>query len=110
VIKADSLRTTVRGLDTDLRNKLEKLLTYYCKFTNKQYIQGLNEVAVPFLMFIKIDISISDIYNYMMLFIEKFLKTIFYDKVSSRFLHNLKLGFSYAGGKLYVAEHFVEIS
>ena len=69
------------GIDTDMREKLEKLLTYYCKFTNKYYIQGLNEVAVPFLMFIKQGLSISDIYNLMMLFIEKFLKTTFQDKV-----------------------------
>ena len=75
------MRTTVTGIDTDLRKKLEKLLTYYCKITGKKYVQGLNEVAVPFLMFLQINISIHDIFNYLLLFIDKYLNTVFNDKV-----------------------------
>ena len=62
-------------------NKLEKLLTYYCKMTTKPYIQGLNFVAIPFLLFLKFDnVQISDIYNYLLLFIERYLPTIFNDE------------------------------
>ena len=40
----------------------------------------MNEVAAPFLFFLKLKISISNIYNYFLLFIEKFLPNMFRDK------------------------------
>jgi len=63
-----------------LKLELEKLLTFYCKKENITYKQGLNEVAAPFINFRKDQVDLSNIYNYLVLFIDKFLPTAFIDK------------------------------
>jgi len=80
VVKNDCNRTRVGTFDESQRDNLEKLLTFYCKRENITYKQGLNEVAAPFINFQKSSVNISNIYNYLVLFIDRFLPTSFIDK------------------------------
>jgi len=80
VVKNDCNRTRVNNFDEGVRDSLEKILTYYCKRENITYKQGLNEVAAPFINFRKSQVNISNIYNYLVLFIDRFLPTSFIDK------------------------------
>ena len=63
-----------------MKRMLEQLLTFYCKKENLGYKQGLNEVAAPFITFMKgSNIQVSTAYNYFALFMEKFLPNLFTD-------------------------------
>ena len=72
--------TRVGIFDDSLRESLEKIITFYCKREDITYKQGLDEVAAPFINFQKSQVNISNIYNYLVLFIDKFLPTAFIDK------------------------------
>ena len=74
------MRTRVSTFTEPIKLELEKLLTFYCKKENLAYKQGLNEVAAPFINFRKAKVDLSNIYNYLFLFIDKFLPTAFIDK------------------------------
>jgi len=80
VIKNDCMRTRVGIFDQALKDDLERLLTFYCKREKLSYKQGLNEVAAPFINFRTSHVHISNIYNYLVLFIDKFLPNAFIDK------------------------------
>ena len=62
-----------------MKDYLETILTFYCKRENISYKQGLNEVAAPFIYFKKSKITLSNIYNYFLLFVEKFLPNAYVD-------------------------------
>ncbi|EAR97714.2 rab-GTPase-TBC domain protein (macronuclear) [Tetrahymena thermophila SB210] len=80
VIKTDALRTRPQQFDDDLREKLELILTFYCVKKNITYKQGLNEVAGPFVFFLKTNnTSISTVYNYFQIFMDRFIPTIYND-------------------------------
>lgn len=76
VIKNDVLRTRVREsiLINSFKDYLEFFLTYYCKHNDVKYKQGLNEIVGPMLLLkYKIQISLSEIFNLIQGFVNKYL-------------------------------------
>lgn len=76
VIKNDVARTRVREsvLLTSFTEYLEFFITYYCKQNSIKYKQGLNEIIGLFILLkYKIKISLSEIYNLIQAFVNKFL-------------------------------------
>ncbi len=61
---------------------IEKLLTYYCKSKKIKYKQGLNEVAGPFIFFLREERSIGEIYEIFSKFVNKFYFSFFEDEVN----------------------------
>ena len=84
VIKNDVVRTRVREsiLVENFNEKLENMITYYCKVKNVYYKQGLNEIFGPLiLMKHKIKrMKFSKIYLWGDLFIDRFLPNYYYEK------------------------------
>ena len=76
VIKNDVARTRVREsiLVPSFTEYLEFFITYYCKQNSIKYKQGLNEIIGLFILLkYKIKISLSEIYNLIQAFVNKFL-------------------------------------
>ena len=94
VIKTDSLRTRADQFDDALRTKLEMILSFYCLKEKISYKQGLNEVAAPFVYFLKTNIKLATAYNYFQAFIDKFLATFYFDPVIVYLLLKQKISFS----------------
>ena len=71
---------------------LKKLLIYYCKLNNIEYKQGINELLGPFLLLrIKINISISKLFNLFSYFIDNFLTNYYYEPELYAFRSSLSL-------------------
>ena len=90
----DCLRTRVneRFDYPDFDEWLKKLLIYYCKLNNIEYKQGINELLAPFLLLrIKINISISRIFNIFSYFIDYFLTNYYYEPELYAFRSSLSL-------------------
>ena len=84
VIEKDCFRTRVREnlLIDNFLEKLQNIITYYCKTKNIHYKQGLNEIFGPLLLMkykIK-ELQISTVYSLGEAFIDKFLPNYFYEK------------------------------
>jgi hypothetical protein len=80
IVKCDCKRMKTSGIDKSLKDDLKKLLTFYCKRNNITYLQGMNEVAGPFIHFRTLGVKISDIYECFSLFIERYMPSIFIDQ------------------------------
>ena len=90
----DCMRTRVneRFNYPDFEENLKKLLIYYCKLNNIEYKQGINEILGPFLLLrIKINISISRIFNIFSYFIDYFLTNYYYEPELYAFRSSLSL-------------------
>ena len=84
IIEKDCNRTRVREsfLIDNFLEKLQNIITYYCKTKNIHYKQGLNEIFGPLLLMeykIK-ELKISTVYSLGEAFIDKFLPNYFYEK------------------------------
>ncbi|CAG9311717.1 TBC1D23_4 [Blepharisma stoltei] len=79
VIKVDSERTRMRLINKQEKDLIELLLTYFCKETNINYKQGMNEVLAPFLLFFRDGLSLSKVYRLYHNFVAKFLENMFSD-------------------------------
>lgn len=84
VINNDCKRTRVREsvLMENFKEILENIITYYCKFKNVYYKQGLNEIFGPLLLmkYKYQELSLSKIFLLGEKFIDKFLPNYFYEK------------------------------
>ena len=84
VIKNDCIRTRVREskILPQFIEKLEDIITYYCKKKNVYYKQGLNEIFGPMvLMMYKLkNLKLKKIFSLGEIFIDKFMPNYFYEK------------------------------
>lgn len=84
VINNDCKRTRVREsvLIENFKEILENIITYYCKFKNVYYKQGLNEIFGPLLLmkYKYQELTLSKIFLLGETFIDKFLPNYFYEK------------------------------
>lgn len=81
MIKTDSKRTRSKLLNETELQLIEKLLTFYSKSRKIKYKQGLNEVAGPFIFFLREERSIGEIYEIFSKFVNKFFFSFFDDEV-----------------------------
>ena len=104
VIKIDALRTRNSLFDEGNKEYLVLLLTFYCKRKGITYKQGLNEVLAPFVYFRNSNLTLSKIFNYFSIFVDKYLYNFYADEVEIsfyslkifKFEHRNSLAFKYA--------------
>lgn len=81
MIKIDALRTRNSLFDEGNKEYLILLLTFYCKRKGISYKQGLNEVLAPFVYFRNSNLTLSKIFNYFSIFVDKYLINFYVDEV-----------------------------
>ena len=84
MIKIDALRTRNSVFDEGNKEYLILLLTFYCKRKGISYKQGLNEVLAPFVYFRNSNLTLSKIFNYFSIFVDKYLINFYADEVKIR--------------------------
>ena len=81
IIKVDSSRTRDGILTQEEKEKLELMLTYFCKDYKISYKQGLNEHCAPFILMTRENLSLSTAYLLFKKFISMNLSSMFSDNV-----------------------------
>lgn len=89
MVKIDALRTRNTLFAEGNKEYLILLLTFYCKRKGISYKQGLNEVLAPFVYFRSSNLTLSKIFNYFSIFMDKYLNNFYVDEV--KFLNVRKL-------------------
>jgi len=87
------LRTRNSLFDEGNKEYLVLLLTFFCKRKGITYKQGLNEVLAPFVYFRNSNLTLSKIFNYFSIFVDKYLYNFYADEVEIYFysLKNFKV-------------------
>ncbi|CAG9333287.1 TBC1D23_3 [Blepharisma stoltei] len=80
VLKTDVDRTRAEEMTEIEREQLEILLKFYCKEHNCPYKQGMNEILAPFILMVRYNLPLNQVYNYFEGFIDHLLPTMFLDK------------------------------
>lgn len=74
-------------LESDLKNALEMLLTFYCKSNSISYVSGLHEILAPF--FVLRFTSLKTVYGAFSAFIEKMMPRLFLKESSINYSYKI---------------------
>ena len=81
IIRSDVERTRSFTITLDDRVVLERILYGYTIHAGIPYKQGMNELGVPFLLFVRYGMHINEAFTMFVRFMEKYLSFIFLDIV-----------------------------
>ena len=81
-IRKDAQRTRTNQVSSEEKEKLETMLTYYCKEQLITYKQGMNELLIPFVYMGREGVPDHVLYHLFKGFIKTVCPTMFVDEVT----------------------------